>query len=606
MNSSSSVQFNEQGVPVSTTFDDIYFSVDSGIDESQYVFLAQNGLPERWLSLPAHYCFTVAETGFGTGLNFLLTWKNFLEQAPKNVRLHFISFEKYPLSRQQLEQAYQVLTQVADLSSEFIEHYPATNPGCHRLILSQGRVILDLWIGDLNDLLPAWLPQAQQQIDAWFLDGFAPAKNPEMWQLPLFTAMAQTSHGNTTFATFTAAGSVRRALQQAGFTVRKVPGFGRKREMLCGHYLATETSCKRFDRRDVTIVGSGISAACTALALTQRGVNVRLIAPSIADGASGNPQGAVYPLLHAEHTPLSRFYCQAFSSATSFYRTFCDKDWFPTGVMQPAFNDDRDKRYQRIADKLYTEDTVQYLQQPEAENIAGVTLSVPALNYPKAGWLRPSSVVKSLLEKSQVEFIEATVQTLKSTENGGWKITLSNGDDLFAERVVVATGHKINPLLPETIKPLPIQPVRGQVSLVKTTPALSPLKSVLCFKGYLVPEDNGNHCVGATFNRDDETLAPHQEDDLENLQQLASNAKESWADSLEVRTQRVSIRATTPDHQPVAGAIAENLQVISGLGSRGFTSAPILAEIIACQLTGELVPLTQEALRRVSVGRFKR
>ncbi|RUO67267.1 bifunctional tRNA (5-methylaminomethyl-2-thiouridine)(34)-methyltransferase MnmD/FAD-dependent 5-carboxymethylaminomethyl-2-thiouridine(34) oxidoreductase MnmC [Idiomarina ramblicola] len=606
MNSSSSVQFNEHGVPVSTTFDDIYFSVDSGVDESQYVFLNQNGLPERWHSLPDHYCFTIAETGFGTGLNFLLTWKRFLEHAPANTRLHFVSFEKFPLSRQQLQQAYQLLTPVAQLSSQFLEHYPAVNPGCHRIILSQGRVILDLWIGDLNELLPDWLPQAQQQVDAWFLDGFAPAKNPEMWQPALYDAMAQTAHSDTTFSTFTAAGSVKRELQQAGFKVKKVPGFGRKRDMLCGLYNQATDKKKHNDRRSVTIIGGGISAACSALALRQRGVDVRLITPEIADGASGNPQAAVYPLLHAEHTPLSRLYWQAFSTATSFYRSFCAENWFPTGVMQPAFNDDRARRYQRIADHLYAEETVRYLQQPEAEKAAGVSLAFAALHYPRAGWLRPSKVVKTLLEKANTEFIEGKVKALEQTANGSWQITLNNGELLSAERVVVASGHQVNLLLPENIEPLPIQPVRGQVSLVKTTPELSALKTVLCFKGYLVPEDDNTHCVGATFHRDSDDLEARTEDDEENLQQLNQNAQESWSESLEVTAHRVSVRATSPDHQPVIGTVAKNLHVVTALGSRGFTSAPILAEIIACQLTGELVPLTQDALRRIAVSRFKR
>lgn len=605
MNSNSSVQFNEQGIPVSTTFDDIYFSVESGVDESQYVFLAHNGLPERWLSLPAHYSFTIAETGFGTGLNFLLTWQQFLEHAPANTRLHFVSFEKFPLSRQQLEQAYQLLKPITELGQSLLEHYPATNPGCHRIILSQGRVILDLWIGDLNEILPEWLPQAQHQIDAWFLDGFAPAKNPEMWQPTLFDAMSQTAHNETTFATFTAAGSVKRSLQQSGFQVQKVPGFGRKREMLCGHYHSAEVCQKYYDRRDVTIIGGGISAACSALALKQKGVHVRVVSADTADGASGNPQGAVYPLLHAEHTPLSRFYYQAFSTATSFYRSFCADHWFPVGVMQPAFNDDRALRYQRIADELYAPETVRYLPQPEAEQEAGVSLAVPALHYPKAGWLRPAATVKHLLEQAQVELITGQVKALQRTESDRWQISLNDGRLLTAERIVIATGHQINSLLPEGIRPLPIQPVRGQVSLIKTTPLLSPLKTVLCFKGYLVPADGNHHCVGATFNRDREDLEPHSGDDEENLQQLAENAKQPWAESLQVTTQRVSVRATSPDHQPVIGTVAKNLQVVTGLGSRGFTSAPILAEVLACQLTGELMPLTQDALRRISVSRFK-
>tara|TARA_R100000655_G_scaffold25793_1_gene53046 strand:- start:192249 stop:194066 length:1818 start_codon:yes stop_codon:yes gene_type:complete len=604
LNSNSSVQFNEQGVPVSTTFDDIYFSVDNGVDESQYVFLAQNGLPDRWQTLSAHGCFTIAETGFGTGLNFLLTWQRFLEHAPSDTRLHFVSFEKYPLSRSQLNQAYQLLKPVAEVSSEFLKHYPAPDPGCHRLILSQGRVILDLWIGDINELLPQWLPQAQQKVDAWFLDGFAPAKNPEMWQHSLYEAMSQASYSKTTFATFTAAGSVRRALQQAGFLVSKVPGFGRKREMLCGQY-SESNKLKRSDRRNVTIIGGGISAACTALALTRRGVDVKVISPDIADGASGNPQGAVYPLLHAEHTPLSRFYWQAFSTATSFYQTFCSENWFPTGVMQPAFNEQRKTRYQRIADNLYAKESVNYLQPAEAGEKAGVPLGVPALLYPKAGWLRPEAVVKSLFKAAGVELVKAKAVSLKQTDNKDWNVLLDNGESLSAERVVIATGHHVNSLLPQDIEALPIQPVRGQVSLVQTTSKLSSLKAVLCFKGYLVPADKEHHCVGATFSRNNDSLATKAEDNEENIRQLTENAQQPWAESLDVKTARVSVRATSPDHQPVAGALSDNLYILTGLGSRGFTSAPVLGEMLACQLTEELMPLTESALRRISARRFQ-
>lgn len=607
MSSHSSVQFNEQGVPVSTTFDDIYFSVDSGIDESQYVFLDHNQLAQRWRALPDDANFTIAETGFGTGLNFLLTWMQFLTHAPKQARLHFVSFEKYPLTRKELKEAYRLLSPLSDYCATFLAYYPATEPGCHRLVLSGGRVTLDLWIGEINDILPEWVPQAKHRIDAWFLDGFAPAKNPQMWQNTLYSAMRQTAHQHTTFATFTAAGAVKRALQEHGFQVIKAPGFGRKRDMLCGHIAPTEANHIQhtLDKRPVTLIGGGISAATSAYALARRGVSVRVIAPGLATGASGNPQGAVYPLLHAEHTPLSALYWQAFSTAKSLYQQRCPAAWFDSGVMQPAFNEQRAQRYQRLSQGLYTHDTVRYLPQDKAEEMAGIALGSAALYYPNAGWLRPTIVVQQLLQHRNIEYTDAAVDSLTENSDSGWVITLTTGQTLISERVILATGHQLKQLLPDTLPPLPIQPVRGQITQVNTTPELRPLKTVLCYKGYITPEDAGAHCLGATFDRDNESLAADPEDDERNLIQLAENAQTQWSRELEKRTNRVSVRATTPDHQPVVGAIAPNLYVMTGLGSRGFTSAPIVAEVLACQITGELQPLTDTALRRISASRFK-
>ncbi|RXS44048.1 bifunctional tRNA (5-methylaminomethyl-2-thiouridine)(34)-methyltransferase MnmD/FAD-dependent 5-carboxymethylaminomethyl-2-thiouridine(34) oxidoreductase MnmC [Idiomarina sp. 29L] len=610
MNSKASVKFNEYGVPVSTTFDDIYFSIESGIDESQYVFLKHNGLPERWQNLKKQECFTVAETGFGTGLNFLLAWQQFLEHAPTNGRLHFISFEKFPLTKEQLQQAYALLPDVKKVSSILLEHYPSPEAGCHRLTFAGGRVTLDLWIGDVNELFPQWQPQAKHKVDAWFLDGFAPSKNPDMWQRQLFETMAVTAHEGTTYATFTAAGVVRRGLNDAGFAVNKVSGYGRKREMVCGQYqgqaVKLETQSVDPQTDSVVIIGGGISAACCALSLHKRGVTTKVISPSLADGASGNPQGAVYPLLHAEHTPLSRFYWQAFSTALNTYRQYVPGHWQASGVLQPAFNEQREQRFQKVASDLYNETTVRYLNAEDTNKTAGITIDTPALFYPQAGWLKPEPVVKSLFRQAGSEIVNHNVQSISRAAEGGWRISLSNGESIQAKRVVLATGHNFNELLPADVEPLPIKPVRGQITQVKTTKSLAPLKTVLCYKGYLVPESESIHCLGATFTRGETDLETRLEDNEENLKQLNDNAKQPWAKELDVHTQRASVRATTPDHQPVVGQLCSGLYGITGLGSRGFTSAPLLGEILAGLIGNDTLPLTDDALARLSPARFHR
>ncbi|ASG66180.1 bifunctional tRNA (5-methylaminomethyl-2-thiouridine)(34)-methyltransferase MnmD/FAD-dependent 5-carboxymethylaminomethyl-2-thiouridine(34) oxidoreductase MnmC [Idiomarina piscisalsi] len=605
MNSKASVKFNEYGVPVSTSFDDIYFSVESGVDESQYVFLKHNGLPARWQTLKKYECFTIAETGFGTGLNFLLTWQHFIESASPDSRLHFISFEKFPLTVEQLQQAYALLPEVESISSQFLAHYPSPEPGCHRLTFAEGRITLDLWIGDINQLFPQWRGQAQHKVDAWFLDGFAPSKNPDMWQQALFETMSVTAHKKTTYATFTAAGVVRRGLAEAGFAVSKVPGYGRKREMICGQFqggtVEPETSAE-----PVVIIGGGISAACCALSLQKRGVASKVIAPNIADGASGNPQGAVYPLLHAEHTPLSCFYWQAFSTARNTYRQYTPEHWHASGVLQPAFNEQREQRFQKVAGDLYNETTVRYLNAEEANKTAGITIGTPALFYPQAGWLTPETVVKSLFEHAKSTFINDSVERISHSDDGSWSVNLESGERIHTKNLVLATGHRFNELLPLKVDNLPVNPVRGQITQVKTSDSLKPLKTVLCYKGYLVPESEGLHCLGATFNRGETDFATRPEDNEENLQQLTVNAKQPWAEKLQVVEQRASVRATTPDHQPVIGQLDSGLYGVSGLGSRGFTSAPLAGELIAGMICGETLPLTSDALARLSPARFRR
>ena len=220
------------GQPYSETFDDVYFSRDSGLEETRHVFLLNNQLPQRFAAMLPHQVFTIGETGFGTGLNFLCAWQCFRQHAQQDAHLHFVSVEKYPLSLADLNQALALWPELTDLSEQLCAKYTELPTGWHRLIFDGGRVSLTLII---DDALTA-LPQLDAQVDAWFLDGFSPSKNPDMWSETLFSAMALHSAPGASLATFTSAGFVRRALQAAGFTVEKTAGFGSKREMTRGHF----------------------------------------------------------------------------------------------------------------------------------------------------------------------------------------------------------------------------------------------------------------------------------------------------------------------------------------------------------------------------------
>ena len=277
--------WNSAGEPYSSSYDDVYYSREDGLAESHHVFLKGNDLPARWADFPGK-SFCIAETGFGTGLNFLLTWQTWLQQAAPGTRLHYVSIEKFPLSKDQLARSLAPWRELQDLSEELLGAWPGRLPGQHRLLFEQGQVILDLWWEDVDPAL-ADLASHGPVVDAWYLDGFAPAKNAAMWQASLYTHMAALSRPGATAATFTASGAVRRGLADAGFEVRKVPGFGRKRESITARLAATGgTVCYPetpwHQARDtasppssVVVIGAGLAGCTEASALAQRGVRVK-------------------------------------------------------------------------------------------------------------------------------------------------------------------------------------------------------------------------------------------------------------------------------------------------------------------------------------------
>lgn len=212
-----------KGAPRSSRFDDVYFSAQDGLEETRHVFLNGNDLPKAW---GGRDHFVIAETGFGTGLNFLAVWELFLRHSESHQTLEFISFEQFPMTKLEIEAALEPFY-FGPLKENFLESYPDFEDG-------DGRVILRVIEGDINKKLPEL--SMKQAVDCWFLDGFTPAKNPEMWTQTVFDNIARLSLSGTSFATFTAAGFVKRGLQKAGFMVEKVPGFGTKRDMLRGNF----------------------------------------------------------------------------------------------------------------------------------------------------------------------------------------------------------------------------------------------------------------------------------------------------------------------------------------------------------------------------------
>ncbi|WED69257.2 bifunctional tRNA (5-methylaminomethyl-2-thiouridine)(34)-methyltransferase MnmD/FAD-dependent 5-carboxymethylaminomethyl-2-thiouridine(34) oxidoreductase MnmC [Pectobacterium colocasium] len=652
-----SLSWNAQGTPVSQQFDDVYFSNQDGLAETRYVFLKGNQFPERFATHPRTAC-VVAETGFGTGLNFLTLWQafaGFRQQQPQATlrHLHFISFEKFPLRQHDLAAAHAQWPELAAFADELREQWPLPLPGCHRLILAQGAITLDLWFGDVNTLLPELDDTQNHQVDAWFLDGFAPSKNPDMWTDNLFQAMARLCRKEGTFATFTAAGFVRRGLQQAGFQVSKIKGFGQKREMLSGilpDTLPAISPTPWYARPtasttdDIAIIGGGIASVLTALALQRRGANVTLYCAEAqpATGASGNRQGALYPLLNNRHDAVSRFFSLAFDFARRSYTALAQQglafehQW--CGVSQLAWDEKSARKIEQIQQGEWPEGLVVSVDAQQLEKQSGLNPGVNGITYPDGGWLCPAELTASALKLAEQNGLSVqmstTVSTLEKTDDG-WALTLSTGQRVHHAVVVLANGYHITDW-PQTSH-LPAYAVRGQVSHIPTNPVLGQLKQVLCYDGYLTPVSprHQTHCIGASYVRGETRCDYREEEQQENRQRLLNCLPDAeWVKTIDVSDAqaRQGVRSALRDHLPLLGAVPDyeqtlaeyeerlhpqhradtvpsapywqDLFIIGALGSRGLCSAPLTAEVLASQIYGEPLPLDRDTLAALNPNRF--
>ncbi|MEO7320880.1 MAG: tRNA (5-methylaminomethyl-2-thiouridine)(34)-methyltransferase MnmD, partial [Nitrosospira sp.] len=270
MNSSPDACWRD-GQLFSRRYGDGYFSSDSGLAEKRHVFLQGNRLDERFALLSNGYTFAIGETGFGMGLNFLCAWQLFDEQAAPETSLDFFSVEKHPLDGPELFAALALWPELHLYADKLIARWHRRVPGWNRWNFAGGRIRLTLVIGDVAEALP----EIVGGIDAWFLDGFSPARNPEMWAQPVFENIVRASRPGATFATYTCAGWIRRGLEQTGFQVDKLPGFGRKREMLRGCLPSSPTTqSARSTPATAIVIGGGVAGCAVSSALATRGFSV--------------------------------------------------------------------------------------------------------------------------------------------------------------------------------------------------------------------------------------------------------------------------------------------------------------------------------------------
>lgn len=591
--------WREDGTPYSPAYGDVYTSAAGGLEQARQVFIAGNGLPERWLGRS----FVIVETGFGLGLNFLATWQAWCAQPGR--RLHYIALEKHPLRLDDLRLAHQRWPELAPLAASLQAHWPPPLPGLHRLHF--GTVILTLAFGEAAELLSQLVLQA----DAFYLDGFAPAKNPALWSPKVCSALGRLAAPQATLATWSVAASVRSALTEAGFLLTRRPGFGGKREMLVGVKPASQTCLSPKSapsRRRIAIIGAGVAGASIARALHDRGQQVVVVeaADRPAAGASGNHAGVFRPLPSPNDGRQSRLLRAGFLFGRHWFARLdgVQLDW--CGALHLA-RDARHEDLQRQTAAQLPAEFCRFVEREEACQLTGWPVEFGGWLFPQAGWINPPSLCRALLDGLETRYGHAVDRIER--QQGLWQLLDAQGQPMAeADEVVLANGIDAPRLAATTPLPLPRLPIRagrGQVSHLPAD-AVAGCSIVATRAGYLTPVVDGLRCAGASLQIGDLEPAERLADHIENLQRLEAILPGASGPIEPSRLSgRVSFRPLSPDKLPLIGPLSasDGLWLIDGFGARGLVYASICAELLASQICGEPLPLEADLVQALDPAR---
>lgn len=572
----------EDGAPRSALYGDIYYSLEDGLAETQAVFFQGCGLPDAWAGRDR---FTVAELGFGSGLNIAALLQLWQANRPARGRLHIFSIEAHPVAREDAARILGTWPQLSPAADALLAQWPGKRRGWHRIDLPSFGAVFDLAVMEVGEALSQWGGKA----DAWFLDGFSPALNPAMWREDVLRQVAEKSAPAARAATFTVAGSVRRGLEAAGFSVAKRPGHGRKRERL--EAWAPGDPVVDAPPLETVVIGGGIAAASLARAYRALGQTVRVLSDG-APAASGNAAALVTPAFDAGGGPRARFYAEAYGRAGRLYDATPGVIIAKGAVQVEAVARDGARFDAVAAQDIFEPGTVRRCSAEAVGQRLGEPALAGGLALDDALVVEPATVLEAWLGDGVARGAVVAIER----DMDGWRIALRDEPPIRAGIVVVAAGWDTARLLPM----LGLSPVRGQASLAEGVPCGAPS----AFGAYAIPTRTGL-LFGATHDRGRTDITVEAADHDRNLRALAERRPTLAGAAAAVELAgRAAIRATTRDRMPVAGEVSPGLFVLSGLGSRGFTTAPLLAEHIAALSLGVASPLARDLAALVDPHRF--
>jgi tRNA 5-methylaminomethyl-2-thiouridine biosynthesis bifunctional protein len=567
------LQFQD-GTPYSETYGDVYHTASGGPAQARYVFLQGNEVERRWAGRER---FVILETGFGLGLNFLATLKAWRGQPG---RLHYVAVEKHPYSLQDLRTLHARYPEFEREAAALHSTWPPLVAGGHRAELEPG-VTLTLFFADV-----AVVRDLRLRADAFYLDGFTPAKNPDMWSPALMRSLSRLAAPGATAATWTASTPVQEALKVAGFEVQEKQGFGSKREMLVARHSRGSLAPRR--ERKATVIGAGLAGAAVCERLCARGWQVTLhekhAGPAME--ASGNHAGAFHPVATPDDSVFARLTRAGFLYALKNWSRLQGVRWDACGALQLS-RDEKEEASQRKAALGQPAEYLQYVDRDEASRHAGVPLDTGGLWFPQGGWVQPRSLVSAQLAACGDRLTTVFSSEKKTIEPDGV--------------VVLANSSQATELHP--VPHLRLRRVRGQLTYLPED-RIEPPHVVLLRGGMLLPAIDGLCVAGASFDIDDDDPLPREESHAGNLERLRRILP--IAQDLSSLEGRVAFRSVAPDRLPLVGKIGDDVYGAFAYGSRGLVWAALAAELLASELEGEPLPLEGKLADAIAPERFAR
>ena len=630
------IDFTELGVPRSTIYQDVYHTRSGALGQARHVFLAGNGLPGRW---SGRQRFVVLETGFGLGNNFLATRAAWRDDPHRCEQLVFVSVERHPPRLADLAQAHEG-SALPDLADELVKAWPPLTPDIHVLDFAQGRVRLLLVLADLA----AALPELAASVDAIYLDGFAPSRNPEMWDRYRLKSLARLAAPGATVATWSVARELRDGLTSAGFVVEKAQGFDGKREMTVGRFAPRFIAEPPPGRRPmppqaaplrVAVVGAGLAGAAVARAMATQGIAVEVLEARAepAQATSGNPAGLFHGIVHGHDGAHARWLRAAALLAQREIGAVISTGQVTgaLGLLRGESNLSLEAMRGILEAQALPADWVQAWPAQQAAQHSGLAWTQPAWFYPGGGWVAPAGLVRHWLSSAPIELRQNKRVARLERGSSGWNLLDENDRCItHAQAVVLANSADAMRLLNEPAWPWQMQ--RGQVTLLSGDLPRLPLP--VANNGYALSLSEGQLLCGATSQPNDRHDAsedsPQPSDDehtsnLATLQRLTGwpATESSWANSLVIKG-RVGWRMQTGDRLPLLGPVPDTTQTSSlyradqprfvprlpglylacGFGSRGITHAALAGELMAAWITGAPMPVPTSLLDAVDPARF--
>ena len=575
----------------SEEFDDLYSSAKGAVAECNHVFIKGNNLNERFENLGENSKFYIGEIGFGIGINFLTTCKSWLDHTKQNQVLEFYSFDKYLFRLSDFKTLNVSCPDLKEYISELERNYPRNIQGAQKISLFGGRIILNLIIGEIDNTQE--YIKLMDKVDAWYLDGFSPSKNPDLWSIKLFKCIHKSCHENTTFSTYTSSGLVKNNLTESGFNHSRAMGFSDKRHMLKG---TVDTQLKKnTSNTKVAVIGSGIAGCVLSYTLAKKGIEVDLYekSDSICSGASSHELLVTYPRLSAHDTAFGSFTLHSYIFATNFYKQLKTDTWKKTGVIILNHDAATEKRQSSLLEKRADGEIYRYIDPDEASEISGIDIKLNGLIYEDAGYILPEEMCKFLIESPKINIF--TSSHIKSIKKNREFFNLNIGEKKFEyQNVCVCAGSETANIV--DIDGISIK--RGQVTHIESLDNVSRIKLPICAKGYISPRVNNIHLVGSSYS-DSEDTDLSEEEHLYNL----NNLKLVIDEEMNVITGQTGHRAVSKDHMPVVG-MKDGIYINTCHGSRASVTAPISAEIIASMIVDEAPPLMGRELESLSPERF--